>query len=183
MNVRRNYVFAVIFCIQLLAVAVAASFWVRFVRAGHPSQAVTQITTTKLLKAATLSLQPDAASLGKGKSGALTLSLDSGGAAIDRIDVNLTYPADLVRITSLDLASSVCLAGTVNQTVKVGSISLSCAAQQPKVKSQLGTVMRIPYSTLQTGSASIRITSASSLMAGGEDILKHTQDSIITITP
>jgi hypothetical protein len=127
-----------------------------------------------------LSLSPASANVSQGSTITINIYENSGADAVDSVQANLTYPANLLDFVSI--ASSSAFSVVAQSTGGGGGVQVARGALPAVTGSQLVASVRFKAKA-NSGSAVITFAAGSTIVSGGADIPTSTKGSTITLTP
>ncbi len=130
-----------------------------------------------LVRAATLQLTPSASSFGVGDLVTLTVSVNTGGVAINAVEGTIKFPTDLLEVVSINKDRSILPLWVEGPSFSnaAGEVIFNGGIPNPGYSGQTGQVLTIIFRAKQSGSASI-VTASSAVRANdgqGTDVLTN----------
>ncbi len=115
-----------------------------------------------------LSLSPTSSVFDKKFSQQISVTISSGGEAINAIDVNLTFDPTVVQVQDIDTTTSICRSEMFLEKYfdnHTGEIHLTCLIPTPGFDRDNGTIANILLSPMRAGTANINFSDSSRVLA------------------
>ena len=115
-----------------------------------------------------LILSPTSAVFDTRFSQQISVTISSGGEAINAINANLTFDPTILQVQDIDTTSSICRSGMFLEKTfdnKTGEIHLTCLIPSPGFDKDTGTIANIVLNPIHSGSTAINFNDSSLVLA------------------
>lgn len=132
-----------------------------------------------------LSLSPATGAYGVGQTLSITIMLNTNGESINAIEVDLSFPADKLQVTSLDYTTGGVLMFALDDSYDnaTGHIRLAGGLPSPGFTGATGHVATITFHTKAAGTANVTFDATSAVLRNSDsaNVLAGTQPGQFTI--
>lgn len=166
----------------ILIIAAFISFCqVALLNISFKEQGLQAVNINKTKASAKASLSESIQNVYENDAGQFSLQVDTSGAPVDSVDLRLSYPNNLLKITSLDFNQTACATIPNQPEISTGDFAIHCTLNSNNNRGQILQIAKINYIALKKGFATIHFLPSSQINLQTKNILSGTLDGLVHI--